>query len=95
LYSLRERGFAKDVCVCAPCISSCRVLFLVSSLVSGRRVRAFDFATARVSCSGLCVELSAMGEPYPETEELLDYEEGEEAAPDAVVAKTNGVTVKK
>jgi ATP-dependent RNA helicase UAP56/SUB2 len=36
-----------------------------------------------------------MGEPYPETEELLDYEEGEEAAPDAVVAKTNGVTVKK
>jgi hypothetical protein len=36
-----------------------------------------------------------MGEPYPETEELLDYEEEEEAAPDAVAAKTNGETVKK
>lgn len=38
---------------------------------------------------------SRMGEPYPETEELLDYEEEEEAAPDAVAAKTNGETVKK
>jgi len=36
-----------------------------------------------------------MGEPYPETEELLDYEEEEEAAPDAIAAKTNGETVKK
>jgi ATP-dependent RNA helicase UAP56/SUB2 len=58
-------------------------------------VRAFDFAAAGVSCCGLCAELSAMGEPYPETEELLDYEEEEEAAPDAVAAKTNGETVKK
>jgi hypothetical protein len=38
-------------------------------------VRAFEFAAAGVSCSGLCAELSAMGKPYPETEELLDYEE--------------------
>jgi hypothetical protein len=36
-----------------------------------------------------------MGEPYTETEELLDYEEEEEAAPDAVAAKANGETVKK
>jgi ATP-dependent RNA helicase UAP56/SUB2 len=36
-----------------------------------------------------------MGEPYPKTEEILDYEEEEEAAPDAVAAKTNGETVKK
>jgi hypothetical protein len=93
LYSLRERGFAEDVC--APCIFSCRVLFLVSSLVSGRRVRASDFATAGVSCSRLCAELSMMGEPYPEMEELLDYEEEEGAVPNAVAAKINGETVKK
>jgi hypothetical protein len=70
-------------------------MFLVSSLVSGRRVRASDFATARVSCSSLCTKLSAMDEPYPEMEELLYYEEEEEAAPDIVAAKTNGKTVKK
>jgi hypothetical protein len=58
-------------------------------------VRAFEFAAAGVSCSGLCAELSAMGKPYPETEELLDYEEEEEAAPNVVGAKTNGETVKK
>jgi hypothetical protein len=92
---LRERGFVEDVCVSAPCISSCRVLFLVSSLVSRRRMRAFDFIATGVSCSGLCAELSAMGKPYPETEELLEYKEEEEAAPDAVAAKTNGETVKK
>jgi hypothetical protein len=95
LCSLRERGFAEDICVCAPCISSCLVLFLVSSLVSGRRVRTFDFAVAGVNCSGLCIELRAMGKPYSETEELLDYKEEEEAAPDAVTTNTNGKTVKK
>jgi hypothetical protein len=95
LCSLRERGFAEDICVSAPYLSSCHVLFLVSSLVSRRHMRAFDFAAASVSCSGLCAELSAMGEPYPKTEEILDYEEEEEAAPDAVAAKTNGETVKK
>ena len=36
-----------------------------------------------------------MAETYAEPEELLDYEEEEEAAPDAVAAKTNGETVKK
>jgi ATP-dependent RNA helicase UAP56/SUB2 len=36
-----------------------------------------------------------MGEPYPKTEELLDYEEEEEATPDVVAANTNGETVKK
>lgn len=36
-----------------------------------------------------------MGEAYVEPEELLDYEEEEEAAPDAVAAKATGETVKK
>jgi ATP-dependent RNA helicase UAP56/SUB2 len=36
-----------------------------------------------------------MGKPYSETEELLDYKEEEEAAPDAVTTNTNGKTVKK
>jgi hypothetical protein len=36
-----------------------------------------------------------MGEPYPEMEELLDYEEEEGAVPNAVAAKINGETVKK
>jgi hypothetical protein len=39
--------------------------------------------------------LDRMAETYAEPEELLDYEEEEEAAPDAVAAKTNGETVKK
>jgi ATP-dependent RNA helicase UAP56/SUB2 len=36
-----------------------------------------------------------MDEPYPEIEELLNYEEEEEVAPDAVATKTNGEIVKK
>jgi hypothetical protein len=95
LCSLHERRFAEDICVSAPCISSCHVQFLVSNLVSGHHVRAFDFAAAGLSCSSLCAELSTMGKPYLETEELLDYEEEEEATRNAVAAKTNGETIKK
>ena len=40
-------------------------------------MRAFHLTAAGVNCSGLCTELSVMGEPYLEMEELLDYvEEG-------------------
>ena len=93
LCSLRERGFAKDVC--APCISLCCVLFIVSSLISGHCMRASYFAAARVNCSGLYAEPSTMGDPYPKMEEFLDYEEEEGASPNVVAAKTNSETIKK
>lgn len=46
-------------------------------------------------CSSAVDSSSIMGETYHEPEELLDYEEEEEAAPDAVAAKAAGETVKK
>ena len=59
---------------------------------SGRR---FNFVLRQVELQSAAETMGETKETEAYEEELLDYEEEEEKAPDSVGAKLNGETVKK